>query len=70
MLDYLQKLLGSGETFTVHLSLRNGGHYRNRGVIAIDALGVVIDTQNPALEHDAIALPWSSISDLKVEITG
>jgi hypothetical protein len=69
MLDYLQKLFGSGETFLVHLTLKGGGFYRGRGLIAVDAVGIVIDVQHP-FEHNAIAVPWTSIGDLKVEITG
>lgn len=53
MVEYLQGLLKSGETFTLDVYTVDGECYKRSGLVAVDAVGLVIDAEG----H--MYFPWS-----------
>lgn len=65
MIEYLQQLLKTSESFTVTVIIHGDGVYNrswNRcGLYAVDAAGIVIDAGVKT------AIPWSAISVVKID---
>lgn len=55
MVEYLLGLLQRGDTFTVDVYTLDGEHYRRCGLVAVDAVGLVVDNEG------YMALPWGQI---------
>jgi len=67
MLEYLRKLLVGGDTFTVDIFIQGSGVTQRRGVIAVDAVGIVVDEPDVS---DGVAFPWTAVRHVTVDISG